>query len=524
MTAPGLKHAHLMDSRGVGVAQRRGVARARMLVVATMAILYFSGGRAMARQQQGSAATGLEGTWEGTLGGQLRLLVTISRTSSGDLAGQLNSVDQGAMLPIEKATLDGGAVRFEVSRIGGVYEGKMNESGSEISGTWTQNGVPAQPLSFKRSESAKAPPENSSKTPEHTPKPLTVPLDVVIPIAPTAFKADGKWHLAYELHASNLGRSDCEITKVDVIAADNGEKSLATFSGSDLEGMMTHPGGSAAQKGKIGPGGFAVVYIWATFDSLGAVPASIRQRITVKIGDYPEGFAIDTPATQVDRKPVASISSPLTGDDWVAANGPSNTSGHRRALIPIEGRAYISQRFAIDWVELNPDGKTYQGDPADNKNYRAYGHEIHSVADGVVTETKDGIPQNIPGETSRAVPITLETVGGNHVIVKIGDGIYAFYAHMQSGSLRVKVGDKVSRGQVLGLVGNTGNSTEPHLHFDICDASSMLGCEGLPYALTSFEVVGKGDGWKPSDSHEPGVKHEMEIPMEDEVVNFLSAP
>jgi murein DD-endopeptidase len=517
----GMENVRLWNTRG-GLAQRRGVACARALLVAAMAVAFFSADRAMA--QQGSAATSLEGTWDGVLGGRLHLVVTISKSSSGDLTGQLNSVDQGATLPIEKATLNGSAVRFEVSRIGGVYEGKMNESGTEIAGTWTQNGVPAQPLSFKRGEAAKAPEVNSAKAAEHTPKPLTVPLDVVIPIAPTAFKADGKWHLVYELHLSNLGKWDCELTRVDVMAGNGGQKSLASFSGSELDGMAVHPGGDAEQTSKIGPGGFAVVYMWANFDNLDAVPASIRQRITVKIGDYPEGFAIDTPPTQVDRKPVMVIGAPLNGDDWVAANGPSNTSGHRRALIPINGRAYISQRFAIDWVELYSDGKTYQGDPADNKNYRAYGQEIHAVADGTVTETKDGLPQNTPGAASLAIPITLETIGGNHVIMDIGNGLYAFYAHMQPGSLRVKVGDKVRRGQVLGLVGNTGNSSEPHLHFDICNASSMLGCEGVPYAFASFDVSGKGEGWKPSDSHEPGVKHEMEIPLEDEVVRFFPVP
>jgi murein DD-endopeptidase len=521
MIAPSRKDVSWMNTRG-GFARRYGLARAHMFLLAAMAIFCFSGGRAMA--QQASAATGLEGTWEGTLGGMLHLVVTISKTTGGDLAGQLNSVDQGATLPIEKATLDGSAVRFEVSRIGGVYEGKMNESGTEISGTWTQNGVPAQPLSFKRAEAAKAPQGNSPKTAEHTPKPLTFPLDVVIPIAPTAFKADGKWHLAYELHASNYGRSESELTRVEVISGNPGQKPLAAFSGSDLDGIMIHPGGDPAQKSKIGPGGFAVVYLWVDFDHLDDVPASIRERITVKVGDYPEGFTIDTPATLVDRKPVMVISAPLSGDDWVAGNGPSNTSGHRRALIPIEGRAYISQRFAIDWVQLYPDGKTFQGDPADNKNYRAYGQEIRSVADGIVTETKDGIPQNIPSETARAVPITLETIGGNHVIVDIGDGRFAFFAHMQPGSLRVKVGDKVRRGQVLGLLGNSGNSTEPHLHFDICNASSMLACEGIPYAFASFEVLGKGEGWKPSESHEAAVKHEVEIPMEDQIVRFSSAP
>jgi murein DD-endopeptidase len=504
------------------VAWARRMGKISRFLLVAIAIFTFSSGSALA--QETTAAAGLEGTWEGILGGRLHLIVSISKASSGDLTGQLNSVDQNATLPIEKASQNDSQVRFEVSRVGGVYQGTMTKDGSEISGSWTQAGVPEQPLSFKRTATTKASSESETKTSEHTPKPQTLPLDIVIPMAPTAFKADGKWHLAYELHISNLGKSVCELTRVDILDANGGQKPLASFSGAELDGMVVHPGGDEAQKSKIGGTQFAVVYMWASFDNLEAVPASVRQRVTAKIGDYPEGFSIDTPATPVDRKPVVVIGAPLTGDEWVAANGPSNTSGHRRALIPVNGRAYISQRYAIDWVELYPDGKTYQGDPADNKNYRAYGHEIHAVADGIVTETKDGLPQNTPGAKSLAIPITLETIGGNHVITDMGNGLYAFYAHMQPGSLRVKVGDKVHRGQVLGLLGNTGNSSEPHLHFDICNASSMLACEGFPYAFASFEVVGKGDGWKSSDSHSAAVKHEMEIPTEDEVVQFSPAP
>jgi murein DD-endopeptidase len=497
-------------------------ARICRLLLAAMMILVFQGSRASA--QEPNNATGLEGTWEGILGGRLHLVVSIYKTSSGELAGQMDSVDQHVTLPIEKASLDGDEVRFEVSRIGGLYKGKMNDKGTEISGTWEQRGVPEQPLSFKRSAAPKTSQENPPKSAEHTPKPLTFPLDIAIPVAPTAFKADGKWHLVYELHVSNFGKWDCELTRIELLDANGGQKSLASFSGGELDGMVVHPGGDAAQKSKIGPTQFAVVYMWTTFDSLDAVHSSISQRVAAKIGDYPEAFSVDIPATPVDRRPVVVINAPLTGEDWVAGNGPSNTSAHRRALIPVNGRAYISQRFAIDWVEAYPDGKTYQGDPADNKNYRAYGHEIHAVADGTVTETKDGIPQNTPGAKSLAIPITLETIGGNHVIVDIGNGLYAFYAHMQPGSLRVKVGDKVKAGQVLGLLGNTGNSSEPHLHFDICNASSMLACEGMPYAFASFEVEGKGDGWKPSDAHEAPAKHEMEIPLEDEVIRFAPIP
>jgi murein DD-endopeptidase MepM/ murein hydrolase activator NlpD len=214
------------------------------------------------------------------------------------------------------------------------------------------------------------------------------------------------------------------------------------------------------------------------------------------------------------------ISPPLRGSEWLAGNGPGNSSGHRRALIPTGGGARIAQRFAIDFLQLFPDGRSFNGDQKDNKSYRCYGAEALAVADAVVVATKDGILENVPGPTSRAVPITLETVGGNHVILDLGGGRFAFYAHLQPGSLRVKTGDKVRRGQVLGLVGNSGNSTEPHLHFHISDANSPLGSEGLPYALPSFEVQGRGFGWKPSSPAAPTEKRQNEMPLENEVIRF----
>ena len=155
------------------------------------------------------------------------------------------------------------------------------------------------------------------------------------------------------------------------------------------------------------------------------------------------------------------------------------------------------------------------------KNYRCYGAEALAVADATVAAVKDGIPENVPGINSRAVPITLETVGGNYVILDLGSGRYAFYAHFQPGSLKVKQGDKVKRGQVLGLVGNSGNSTEPHLHFHISDGPTPLSSSGVPYAHQSFEVQGKNPGWKPGTTATP-VKREMEMPADGEVVRFLN--
>src|SRR5271163_3314031 len=413
-------------------------------VACTLAIALTAIVPARAAGQAGKTDDALAGTWKGELGegaDKLHIVLTITKLTGGEFSGQLQSVDQGATIPMENVTLKGDAVRFEVKAVGGVYEGTLNAARTEFAGSWTQSGVAAQPLKFARDTGDSAAKDSAAQKPLEGPKtkPISAFLDVVVPIAPTAFKADGKWHIVYELHLNNMDKWDYRLTKMEAISGDAGGRLLVAYSGAELEGAMSRPGQpGATEKVKVGPGTMAVVYVWATVDSESAVPVTIRQRLTVKVGTYPEEMTIETAATPVGRGAVA-ISSPLRGDHWLAANGPSNTSIHRRALIAIDGHAAISQRFAIDWVRLRDDGKTFQGDGKDNKNYYAYGSDALAVADGVVTEVKDEIPQNIPGENSRAVPITLETVGGNHVILDIGDGHFAFYAHLQPGSLRVKL-------------------------------------------------------------------------------------
>jgi hypothetical protein len=486
-------------------------------VVAGFGLLWF--GRTPRAQE---APKGVEGTWEGALGAgsprQLRLVLTITKSSDGSFSGVLDSVDQGATLPLNTVTLGGSQVRFEINSIGGVYEGKLSDDQTKLTGQWTQTAAPApQPLAFTR-----ATPEAATKVaPAPKRKPLDAPIDVWIPEPPTAFRADGKMHLVYELRLTNFSSQDCALTRVEVLRGGGDHQMLAKYEGADLVGSIARPGAqqlTGTDKLRLGSGLSGVVYLWVTIANEAELPAAVEHRISVKVAD--SEFVAQCARVAVKRD-VALIGPPLRGSDWMAANGPSNTSAHRRALIPIDGRARISQRFAIDWVQLREDGNTFTGDPKDNKNYRAYGSEVLAVADGVVSEVKDGIPQNVPGEDSRAVPITLETIGGNHIILDLGGGRYAFYAHVQPGSLRVKLGDHVKRGEVLALVGNTGNSTEPHLHFQLCDANSPLGSEGLPYALESFEIEGSGTAWKGAKSGTPQ-KREREIPAENEVVRFSS--
>jgi len=350
--------------------------------------------------------------------------------------------------------------------------------------------------------------------PGPTEKPITITVEVSASVLPAVFHAGGQTHLAYELRVTNVGPWNCVITGLDVVAMGD-SRPLASFTQADIERMTQRP---VTPPSRLEPESSVILYLWVTLDGQHDVPARLRHRLRVALGDYAEVLTLNTPELPVAAEPIV-IGAPLKGDRWLAANGPSNTSGHRRARIPIDGHAAIAQRFAIDWVRLDKDGQSFRGDPLKNESYYAYGAEALAVADGVVAAVHDGVPQNVPGTDSRAVPITLETVAGNYVILDLGQGRYAFYAHLQPGSLRVKPRDKVRRGQVVGLVGNTGNSTEPHLHFHLADGPSPLGAEGVPYGLESFDVYAR-DGAGPADIDVGPSKRARAIPAENELVRF----
>ncbi|MDB4964748.1 MAG: peptidase [Myxococcales bacterium] len=422
---------------------------------------------------------GVEGVWRGALGGRLHLVVTFSKSGDGKLGGVLESVDQGATLPMDSVTVTGSAVRFTIARIGGVYDGKLDTAGAALDGTWTQNGVPPQPLSFAR-DSGKSAAAQPPAPAGHARRTLDAPIEMAVPVAPTPFRGgDDKVHLVYEAHVTNFGQHELSLRRFEVLAPDG--RALATLEATDLPAATDRPGLPPVPGDplRVGPGLRAVIRVWVTLPDGASAPAAVDNQLTLVVGDDAEKWVVKQRLAVRSEAPIV-IGPPLEGARWVAVNGPSNTSGHRGAMIPIGGRAWSSQRFAIDWVQVNAAGRTSNGDEKKNKSYSCYGAHALAVADGTVVATKDGLAENIPGPT-RAVPITLETIGGNHVIVDVGGGRYALYAHLQPKSLRVKVGDHVKRGQLLGLVGNSGNSTEPHLHFHVADRPSSLAAEGLPY-------------------------------------------
>ncbi|MEK6337318.1 MAG: M23 family metallopeptidase [Acidobacteriota bacterium] len=357
-----------------------------------------------------------------------------------------------------------------------------------------------------------------------------VPVDVEIPAAPTPVRANGKIHLLYELHLTNLRARSLELTRLEVLKYEVNALPVASYKDAELISRLARPGAASdlPDKRVIGGGMRAVVFLQITFNTNADVPVALRHRLSFKADD-PKGEerSVDTARVVVQRNPALVIGPPVHGEGWLASNGMSNTSSHRRTLLVVNGKARIAQRFATDWTRIGADGLAFRGDPSKNSNWSAYGTEVLAVANATVADVNDGIPENDPTADNKAVPITLDNAAGNYVILDLGNGYFTLYAHLQPGRIRVKIGDRVKRGQVLALLGNSGNSDAPHLHFHITDGNSPLGAEGVPYVIESFEMEGilpsKGllieGGWRPQPSAIID-KRRLEIPIENAVVRF----
>jgi len=351
---------------------------------------------------------------------------------------------------------------------------------------------------------------------------------VATPYPPEAQILDGvgRRHSAYELYVTNWGKTPLKITKLDVIGKDD-DKVVVNQSASDkqLAAMFMPVNGDGTKPNDPGlkPGETGVFFIFTEWLPDQGDPDNFNTAITIEQhGERSGSGTIQAPAIELDQDDPIVIQTPLHGKNWLAANAPSNTSSHRRAMLPVNGQPHIGQRYAIDWIQLGDDGKAFTGDEHDNKSYHAWDQEIHAVADGKIVEVKDGIPENVPDSGKLAVQITNDTLPGNRIIQELSEGHYAAYAHLRPGTIKVKVGDTVHAGDVLAHLGNSGNSTEPHLHFQVCDAPSFPASEGLPFAIDQYFY----DDYKIDKSPKPAltVKSSHSVtkqePMENELDSF----
>lgn len=309
--------------------------------------------------------------------------------------------------------------------------------------------------------------------------------------------SDDRVHLAYELVITNPSKMFVTLNQIE--ALDPSGKVLASLSGDALSKMTIRYSGS---DNLWAPGQSGILLMDVTLSPREPVPASVATRMTVtrqsdangKPGPFPAGAPMPPSASFIGAKadvgPAALvIASPLRGGGWVSVNGCCDAiTSHRGAVIAVNGQQNAPERFAIDWVQIGQDGKMYSGDGSKLASFPFYGDPIHAVADGVVVNSWNESDEQVP--FTPAVGLSPASIGGNMMVVDIGGGAFAFYAHFQRDSMKAKVGDRVTKGQVLGLLGNTGNSDAPHLHFHLMDGPVPLYANGLPFVLERFTSEG----------------------------------
>ena len=324
---------------------------------------------------------------------------------------------------------------------------------------------------------------------------------------PQPFEAnDGLVHLVYELKTTNFTAETVELDRLTVWGDSTANPPLLVLEGEEfMQRTLTleyHPFKRAPLEevtvDQIAPGQTVVSFLDVTVESFDQIPDKLINRVKVAGSGVIAQVLGSTGAqadieTYVNHEPVLVLGNPIKGGKWINVNGccDFDNSAHRRVIRSVDGKEFYPERYSIDIMEVDDEGNLFVGDSNLNESWLCYGTELLASADGVVARVVKGEPDNKPGE-SPPFPISLANGAGNIVILHIGDGIYILYAHLIPGSNdHLEVGDFVEKGDVIGLLGNTGQSGAPHLHYQVMDGNSIAQAEGVPFVFEDFSNVGE---------------------------------
>lgn len=184
------------------------------------------------------------------------------------------------------------------------------------------------------------------------------------------------------------------------------------------------------------------------------------------------------------------IAAPVKGNYYLFHN-QSTLGYHYYLAFFVNGGIWTNEKFAFDLTRIDSTWEeTYSGDPAKNESYFAYGDTLYAVASGKVLKVTDNRAEN-SGNLRNAVLTKSDEYYGNYLVLDIGGGVYAMYMHCLPFSFMVRAGDVIAEGQPVALLGNSGNSTEPHLHFQLTDLPDPGFSHGLPMVFKSFKKTGE---------------------------------
>lgn len=329
-------------------------------------------------------------------------------------------------------------------------------------------------------------------------------MSVLAPPVPVK-GSDEQYHITYELNLTNSNTFDWEIVSIEVLDGHPDGEVLKVIKGEEVMDKIQLLGTREFTNTLI-PTQSALAYITFTVPSQEDIPESLIHKITQTVpGGLPEFITmflelsedqedISTFLAPVDinNMGVFVFGPPLEGSGWVAVNGCCDSITHVRSNLAVNGENHISQRYAIDWMQADSENRLYVGDPQKLESWTGYGKNILAVSDAqvvrVVDKFQDQVPFILPAQVGA---ITLEEIDGNHIILALPNGQFAFYAHLKPGSITVKEGEMVTKGQVMAQLGNTGNTSAPHLHLHIMETASSLGSNGLPHVFEQYNLLGK---------------------------------
>lgn len=381
---------------------------------------------------------------------------------------------------------------------------------------------------------------NFETSPDDTNELVSMILEVVR--APQPFRAnDGLVHLVYEVQIQNFTTETLTLENLTVSGNSTEAPPLLVLEEAELMDrtllLQYHPFKKApledAVVGQIGGGQTAVVYLDVTVDDFASVPHTLVNRVRVSgppLVAQILGESALTVSTQVgvNMSEVLVLGQPIRGGRWINVNGCCDftNSAHRRVIRSVDGKEFFPERSSSDIMEVDEENNLFVGDPNLNESWLGYGTELIAVADGVVSRVVKGLPDNKPGE-SPPFPISLSDGAGNIVILHIGGGIYVLYAHLIPGSNdHLEVGDFVAKGEPVGLLGNTGQSGAPHLHFQVMDGNSIAQAEGVEYVFEEFDNLGvlveveEEDG----DAEGDGLDLDNNIETDEEAIMEQNSP
>jgi hypothetical protein len=344
--------------------------------------------------------------------------------------------------------------------------------------------------------------------------------------APQLVRAtDGRQHVVYEILLTNDMPTSLRVDSVEVRDGVSGSQ-LTSYRGADVA-RLTADATAAART--VAHGGHRTLFVDLRIRAGGAPPMRLVHRfgVTVRGAAGSKRVVVTGAATGVDRRAPVALSLPLTGADLLVTETPPQAGD---PVQPVDGgqSPRVARRFTIEIERVRRRGlASFSGDPGSNTSYFVYGDPVVAAASGTVVAIRDGASDNTPAR--RGPRVEPANAAGNLVIQDLGGDRFVVYAHLEPKSLQVKPRQHVRRGQLLGRVGNSGDSLRPSLLFRVVHGyrgPSMRGDNALPFVFDRFTLEGRVTG-HPGRTRRVHValprRRSSEMPLDDDVIAAIPA-